>query len=402
MNLARGSYKYVVVGFNGDPSSTGFASRVSAVTAEMTKGGSRALVVRFVPMPHRNRSWKKRWQRSDQVDLLEIPALPISRYAWLRRLSVAVSAFVLQAIVAWVRPKVVQCECHEAASLGSQLEFEGLLYADLHGAAPEEARYTRLTAGRSDMSMVEWLNEVEDQIVRRFDKLIVVAPRMIEHLEVKTGVSLHAKASVLPIFADESFFKPLHKEYFKRELGLDGKIVFLYSGGMQRYQCIEETIVWFQALSARIPNAFFLMFTPEPKVAGQRAEAIMGELPGNIRIASVDQANLADHMSAADFGFVLREPELLNAVASPTKAVEYLARGVRLICTKDAGSAFDHMNRFGSGLILPLVPTAKDVDLALTEINRLLAVDVPVEAVHRQLSRGGYAKVLRQLYGHTA
>lgn len=402
MNFSRGAYKYVVVGFNGDSSSTGFASRVSSMTAEMTKEGARALVVRFVPMPRRARSWKRTWQRGDQVDLLEVPALPISRYAALRTLSVAVSARILWAIVAWFRPQIIQCECHEAAALGSQLELDSLLYADLHGAAPEEARYTRLAAGRSDMSMVDWLEEVEARLVRRFDKLIVVAPKMIEHLEKKTGVSLRVKAAVLPIFSDESFFKPLRKQHFKRELGLDGKTVFLYSGGMQRYQCIDETIAWFQALSARIPNAFLLVFTPAPEVAWQRVSAVIGELPGNIRIASVSHADLADHVSAADFGFVLRESEVLNAVASPTKAVEYLARGVRLICTKDAGSAFDYVDRFGAGLIVPLVPTSESVDQAAVEIDRLLSVEVPVEAVHSQLSRVGYAEVLRQLYWEAA
>lgn len=399
MNFGRGAYKYVVVGYNGDSASTGFASRVSSIAAEMTKEGTRALIVRFVPMPRRARSWKRTWHRGDQVDLLEVPALPISRYAGLRTLSVAISARILWAIVAWIRPQIIQCECHEAAALGSQLELDSLLYADLHGAAPEEARYARLAAGSRDMSMVEWLDEVESQIVRRFDKLIVVAPKMIQHLEEKTGVPVREKTAVLPIFADESFFKPLRKQHFKRELGLDGKTVFLYSGGMQRYQCIDETIAWFQALSAWIPNAFLLIFTPAPDVAKRRVLAVMGDLPSNIRITSVCHANLADQVSAADFGFVLREPELLNAVASPTKAVEYLARGVRLICTKDAGNACEYVDRFASGLIVPLAPTVEDVDRATIEISRLLLKDVPVDAVHRQLSRAGYAGVLRELYG---
>lgn len=399
MKFGRGAYKYIVVGFNGDSSSTGFASRVSSITTEMTKEPARVLIVRFVPMFHRAKSWKRTWKRGDRVDIIEVPALPISRYAGLRTLSVAVSARILWAIVIWFRPRVVQCECHEAAALGSQLNLDSQLYADLHGAAPEEARYTRLAAGRSDMSMVRWLEQVEARIVRRFDKLIVVAPKMIAHLEEKTGVPIRAKTAVLPVFADETFFKPLRKEHFKRELGLDGKTVFLYSGGMQRYQCIEETIAWFRALSARIPNAFLVVFTPAPDVAKARVSAVLGDLPDNIRIASVCNADLADHVSAADFGFVLREPEVLNAVASPTKAVEYLARGVRLICTKDAGNAFDYLDQFGAGVLVPLAPTVDDVDRVTEEIGRLLLKDVPVEAVHKQLSRDGYAGVLRQLYG---
>lgn len=399
MNLGSGAYKYIVVGFNGDSSSTGFASRVTSITAEMSQGGARVLFVRFVPMSPRAKSWRRTWKRGDRVDLLEIPALPISRYAGLRALSVAVCARILWAIVIWFRPRVVQCECHEAAALGSQLDLDSQLYADLHGAAPEEARYTRLAAGRRNMSMVEWLEKVEASLVRRFDKLIVVAPRMIEHLEEKTGISVREKAAVLPVFADESFFKPLRKEQFKRELGLDGKTVFIYSGGMQRYQCIDETIAWFKALSTQIPNAFLLVFTPSPLVAEMRVSAVMGDLPGNVRIASVCHADLADHISAADFGFVLREPEVLNAVASPTKAVEYLTRGVRLICTKDAGNALDYLDRFGSGMIVPLAPTIEDLARATKEISRLLLEEVPVDAVHRQLSREGYAEVLRQLYG---
>lgn len=394
----RNSYKYVVVGFNGDTSSTGFASRVRAVTAEMTMDGSRALVVRFVPLPHRGRSWKPTFPRNGQVDLLEIPSLPISRYAGLRKVSVKISGRILRAIVGRVRPEVVQCECHEAAAIGGQLDFPGLLYADLHGAAPEEALYARQADGRTDLSIVDWLNRIESAIVRRFDKLIVVAPRMIEHLETKTGFAVSDKTVVLPVFADEKFFRPLHKDRIKKELGLEGKTVFLYSGGLQRYQCIDQTIHWFRELTARVPNAAFLIYTPGPEIAAQRVQDLLGHIPGNVRIESVARDNLPDYISAADFGFVLREPEVLNAVASPTKAVEYLARGVRLICTEHAGSAVDYVKRFGAGMLVPLVPDAVDVDRAVANIDCLMTMEVPVEAVHAELSRGGYANALRQLY----
>ncbi len=398
MSSGRGSYKYVVVGFNGDPANTGFASRVSAVVAQMTKNGDRAMVVRFVPRFSRARSWKAAWPRDPRVTLLEVPALPISRYGLLRKISVALCSGLLRAVVAATRPAVLQCECHEAAALGSRLKFGGLRYADLHGAAPEEARYTRQSAGRGDLSMVRWLEEVEAEIVRRFDRLIVVTPRMIQHLEAKTGLPLQGKSAVLPIFADETFFKPLDKARWKRELGLEGKVVLLYSGGMQKYQCIEETVRWFAALRERIPNAHLLVFTPSPDVAQRTIRPLAGPLMADVTIRSVAKADLADHISAADFGFVLRERELLNTVSAPTKAVEYLARGVRPICTADAGNAADYVERFRSGLIVPLHPTPAEVDHAAAEIARLLALDVPVGDVHAQLSQGGYSETIRRLY----
>lgn len=396
--LRQRQYKYLIVCLNGDPATTGLASRVSAISAEMTKDGSRLLVVRFVPKLHHGRSWKTNWQRTDLVDLLEVPALPISRYAILRKASVALCTIALKAIVAFFKPEVVQCECHEAASLGCGLNFDGTLYADIHGAAPEEAKYARLAMGNKDMAMVSWLSKVESQMADRFDKIIVVSPKMISHIERKHGISISTKASVLPIFPDRTFFEPVDKEKWKINLGLTENIVFVYSGGMQPYQCVDQVIYWFKLIRSHLQNAKLLIFTADTDVARRKIDDQAKELMGSIKIMSVPKSDLANYISAADFGFVLREHNIINSVSSPTKTVEYLSRGVNVICTSDAGNTIDYINRFGCGLVVPLVPTHEDVNRMIDEIKVLHGINIPLEDVHAHLSQDAYAETINKLY----
>lgn len=400
IDLRNFRFNALVICFNGDPPTTGFAARVGALVEEMTKvSGEPVLVVRFVPILHTGRSWKRAWPKSAKVTLLEIPALPVSRFRRLRALSVSLSSWLLRGLVRLVRPNVIQCECHEAAALALGLRFSGLLYVDVHGAAPEEAEYSRRTSQNKDMSIVQWLESTEAKMLTKFDKIIVVGQRMIEHLERKTGINLENKATLVPIFPDDSFLRPLSKAQWKRQLGLTGRTVFLYSGGMQTYQCVDEAIMWFVALKSFIPNAFFIILTPTVELARSKVEALCDGYIPDTRVLSVDKNDLADYISAADFGFVLREPELLNRVSSPTKAVEYLARGVRLICTAEAGSAADHVERFRAGVIVPLTPTPAEVEFTAAAIIRLSRHDVPVEDVHRELSRKRYRGTIKDLYG---
>lgn len=392
-------FDYIVVCHNSDSPNTGFAARVRAVVSEIRSSGKTVLVIRFAPIFRSRESWRGVWGADSNIKLVEIPSLPISRSQVIRGLSIFLSSYILNVIVKRVQPLVVQCECYESAAIALGIDFAGSLYADIHGATPEEMEYFGRGRGWVNEKLIHWFNSVERDTVRNFDKLIVVSENMVSHLEEKVRVVLGNKAEVVPIFPDGSFFKPIDKELCRKHFGLTGRVVFLYSGGMQKYQCIDETIEWFRLIKMEMPESYLLIFTPDVEAAKLKVEGILGQSPLDVAILSVEKERLSDYISAADFGFVLREDEVLNTVSSPTKAVEYLSRGVRLVCTKSSGSAFNYANNFKAGVVVPLKPSASDVDFVVADIRKALGVEVPVDLIQAELSRDGYLDALQRLYG---
>lgn len=57
----------------------------------------------------------------------------------------------------------------------------------------------------------------------------------------------------------------------------------------------------------------------------------------NIKILSVNYDEMPRYLDACDYGFCLRQDNMVNRVASPTKVMEYLSRNVMPILTEYVG-----------------------------------------------------------------
>ena len=64
----------------------------------------------------------------------------------------------------------------------------------------------------------------------------------------------------------------------------------------------------------------------------------------NFRIISVKYEDMPAYLDACDFGFCLRENNIINLVASPTKVLEYISRNVKPILTEYVG---DYSRKLG-------------------------------------------------------
>ena len=59
--------------------------------------------------------------------------------------------------------------------------------------------------------------------------------------------------------------------------------------------------------------------------------------PKNYFINSVSNDEVNQYYAAADYGIIIRFDSLVNAVASPTKVIEYMANGLAVISTTNIG-----------------------------------------------------------------
>src|SRR5262249_39002133 len=109
----------------------------------------------------------------------------------------------------------------------------------------------------------------------------------------------------------------------RRDCGFaDDDIVFVYSGGLDSYQQLPRLIdLWHQF--AQESNVRFLMLTNDGR-SDARYDPLgrLALLGDRVVRRTVPPPDVPRWLAACDIGFVLREPRLMNRVASPVKFAE--------------------------------------------------------------------------------
>ena len=118
---------------------------------------------------------------------------------------------------------------------------------------------------------------------------------------------------------------------------------FVYAGGMDKWQCIEETLDIFCQIEENIPAASLTLLTKDKAKA---EELIKKYNIKNYKISFVSLENLDAELMKHKYGFLIRQDHIVNNVSTPTKMNSYLANGIIPIYT----NAIDDFNWKLSGL----------------------------------------------------
>lgn len=199
--------------------------------------------------------------------------------------------------------------------------------------------------------------------------LAVVSRRMEELLRSRYG-RVPANTALVPICADTARLEPGAgaREAARKELGLEGKFVFVYSGGTQGWQCIDQALTLFKAargaaqLADLDPRLIFLTwdraFDLRPRLAAAGIE------PGLVISKVLPAQEVGRHLQAADAALVFRENVTTNLVSSPTKVGEYLMSGLPIVCNGNVGDASRIIASSGTGFVTDPAPGMDAAPLA--------------------------------------
>lgn len=147
---------------------------------------------------------------------------------------------------------------------------------------------------------------------------------------------------------DKNFFimpcfnKRLNEDAFNMVDKYD-KPSFVYAGGLDKWQCIEETLDIFCQIEKSIPAASLTLLTKD-KIKAE--ELIKRYNIKNYKISFVGLNELDAELMKYKYGFLIRQDHIVNNVSTPTKMNSYLANGVIPIYT----NAIDDFNWKLSGL----------------------------------------------------
>lgn len=224
---------------------------------------------------------------------------------------------------------------------------------------------------------------------------------------------IHSHYSVIPGVADSNdfFFDAPIREWTRRQLGIEEQTtVLVYSGKLDKpWQIPEEIFKVFKTIRSKGISKFkfhLLILSPDIEIAVslQKRYSISDS---ECTILKSEYQDLKKYYNAADYGLLLREVNLINYVASPTKFAEYLLTGLPVIITEKLGdysSIVDSSPKFGF--------VVKWMDQSIMIDNNLIeSIEVPfgtdiksraetAKFARNQFSKQAYTNVYRDIiYG---
>jgi len=195
---------------------------------------------------------------------------------------------------------------HAIFALPAYFSRRGCVITDIHGVVPEETQ----AEGKAAKALVfGWIEKI---VVKRSRAIICVTNRMAGHLAGKYKET--APSILLPIFEQDIQVMP-------RGESAGGQLSVIYAGGTQIWQNVDLML----SSAARYPRYRYIFMTPDPEQ--MRASAGRWDIR-EAEFSSGTRSDVIKRYAKADLGFLLRDDSIINNVACPTKAIEYLVSGV--------------------------------------------------------------------------
>lgn len=230
------------------------------------------------------------------------------------------SSFLLVHLIKWIKK-----------------DYDVSVVMDLHGAAEDSLELARVSGLKKkiffDLTYAA-ITRTYKKYYRYADGSLVVTQALEDYVRkkyvIKDGFHFYHVpcATNTSCLDNESYIE--NRSIYRKKYGIaDDELVFIYSGGVSAWQCVEETIELYKKLRSHLKNktrmlVFSHSFDTIKKMAGNDK---------SIQVDSYAPDELSKALCAGDFAFLLRKDCITNNVAFPNKFLEYVQSGMQIIAT---------------------------------------------------------------------
>lgn len=208
------------------------------------------------------------------------------------------------------------------------------VFADIHGAAVEEHQYLNPSI---EKKKIDAIRKTDEDTMHSADFVVCQSDEMKRYIISNYQVEAK-KVVVYRCGYDAGLFKldSMARNNVRRELGIkDNELLFVYSGGLHKWQKVEDNLKVFKNYHSQNPNSKMLILTGDTdKLNELLSKEDYGDIKRLIISTSVPFKSVPSYLNASDVAFLIRDNHMMNAVASPTKLAEYLACGLPVISSE--------------------------------------------------------------------
>jgi glycosyltransferase involved in cell wall biosynthesis len=310
---------------------------------ELAKGGHRMSLLTFEP-----RRWSADEATEQRVRLRaegiawhmlpyhKRPSLPATLYDIVRGAFHAASIGRAEGI------EIFHGRSHVGAAIGALAKAMngGKLIFDFRGFLAEE--YVDSGNWRAGGVLYRLTKAAERWLIRRSDAIVVLTEN------ARQALATARPMEVIPTCVDVDRFA----HATRADLGLGGRVVFVYAGSLGGYYLTRETAELLEVARARDPRTFALVLTHSASEAISKELESRGFTRDDYHVIRVAPEEMPAYLAAADVGVAVIEPSFARRAMSPTKFAEYLAAGLPVIASAGIGDLDQHIEEGRVGALL--------------------------------------------------
>jgi glycosyltransferase involved in cell wall biosynthesis len=183
---------------------------------------------------------------------------------------------------------------------------------------------------------------MEARVLRATDGLVTLTDALWK--EMQGWPTLSARMVVhetIPCCVDLDKFRFDEKVRAARraELGIQDRLVLVYSGSVGGWYMTDEMAAFFSVLRQRNTKAFFLWLTHGAPAIVESAMKRQGIEAKDFVVKKVAPGDVPSYLSAADAGVAFYRPGISRLGTSPVKVSEYLACGLPVVINAGLGDS---------------------------------------------------------------
>ena len=245
-------------------------------------------------------------------------------------------AFILLVIALYYRPTAIVGEMYFPKSMVGLVKYflpKVEIIADIHGAAVDEELYVNPNLSKDRLKM---LIERDKYTTTKADYVLCQSDEMKRYINEKYKVS-NEKICVYRCGYDSSLFKidEDSRVRIRRQLRQENNVLFVYSGGLHKWQRVEDSLRIFKNYHEQNSASAFLILTGnQTSLNTILSKQEFCSIKDSIISTSVPFKDVPSYLNACDVAFLQRDNHVMNAVASPTKLAEYMACGLPVISSE--------------------------------------------------------------------
>lgn len=232
------------------------------------------------------------------------------------------------------------------------------------GVIPEQVKYYSKRPKIVVWGATLWCDFVEWYMLKRSDFNFFVSKAMVTHYQKKYGYNKD-NYLVMPCFNAQ-----ISKDAFSDEKYSNPK--FLYSGNALGWQCFPEIVSLFKQIKETlIPDAEFKVLSNDEELIKQelQRQGVQAE------VKYVPYTEFDSEVRDVKYGFLIRQDNAVNNVATPTKMSSYLANGIIPIFSDVIGDFREELN--GLSYAVPLGVNNEGIDKIVSlEKNKIEGIKV--------------------------
>lgn len=231
---------------------------------------------------------------------------------------------------------------------------------DFHGTVPEEIKFS----GKKFKSKI--FEYLESKLCKKVDVGIYVTESMKNFYKDKYEIKKNICYPIYPKNVFENIDKDKIYDIRKNMKISDKDIVIIYSGNAQAWQNIDIMLEQIKMISNE-HNYKIIIMTGEKDIIEKK---IFENEIKNVDVITIQASELKYYYSIANYGYILRDKNILNKVACPTKLIEYMYYGIIPIVLyddigdfKDKGYEFIEFSDINNGIRLENKKSEKNMKI---------------------------------------